>query len=145
MFTCLVKRVLPFMFALIAGLMATAVVGTVTHGGPERFFRREGHAHRSCPHMNKFAAYSTPVIISFKPQPVRTRSATRDGVTGVVELQMTLGRDGSVSEIVPVSELPDGLTEEAVRAAKDIKFSPATVNGEPVDTTQNIKFSFGND
>jgi hypothetical protein len=145
MFTCLVKRVLPFMFALIIGLMAAAVVGRFTHGGEERFLRREGHAHRSCPHMNKFAAHDTPVIINFKPQPARTESATREGVTGVVELQMMLGKDGSVSEIVPVSELPDGLTEAAVRAAKYIKFSPATVNGEPVDTTQYMKFSFGND
>jgi outer membrane biosynthesis protein TonB len=41
-----------------------------------------------------------------------------------------------------VRQLPDGLTEEAIKALRQIRFRPATKNGTPVSVRMNIEFSF---
>jgi hypothetical protein len=41
-----------------------------------------------------------------------------------------------------VARLPDGLTWQAVRAAKQIKFIPATVNAWPVSMFMQLEYNF---
>jgi hypothetical protein len=50
--------------------------------------------------------------------------------------------DGKVKYIVVLYGLPDGLTWQAVRAAKQIKFIPATVNGRPVSMFMQLEYNF---
>jgi hypothetical protein len=38
--------------------------------------------------------------------------------------------------------LPDGLTEKAIEAAKKIRFNPAVKNGAPVSVRGQLEFSF---
>ena len=40
--------------------------------------------------------------------------------------------DGDVRRVKVVSGLPDGLTEQAIEAARQAKFKPAMVDGKPV-------------
>jgi TonB family protein len=66
------------------------------------------------------------------PQPRYTEEARKHKVLGAAGLQLEVGADGSVTDVRVSNALPDGLTEEAIRAARQIKFSPAIKNGQPV-------------
>ena len=83
-----------------------------------------------------------PVGIYYQPIAPLTPQAVRDQVNGVVKLRMILNRDGTVSGITPIQTLPDGLTEQAIEAARGIKFLPAVVGGQLVDTEQVVEFQF---
>jgi outer membrane biosynthesis protein TonB len=84
-----------------------------------------------------------PLRIIYQPEPFYTNEARRNHVTGTVKLRMILRADGkTVSDITPLSELPYGLTEEAMSAASAIRFKPAIVSGMPTDTIQYVVFEF---
>jgi TonB family protein len=47
-------------------------------------------------------------------------------------LRLQVGVDGTVKQVRVTNPLPDGLTEEAMRVAYQMKFTPATKGGEAV-------------
>lgn len=49
---------------------------------------------------------------------------------------------GTVEHILVLRSLPDGLTEEAVRVAKQIKFTPATKDGKPISMIMELQYNF---
>jgi len=49
---------------------------------------------------------------------------------------------GQIGSVEATKELPDGLTEQAILAAKRIKFSPARQNGRPITVTKQVEYSF---
>ena len=63
-------------------------------------------------------------------------------MTGTVRLRLTLSASGQVTGITPVSRLPDGLTEMAIRAAIHIKFIPAIKDGHRVSQYVTIEYNF---
>ncbi|MFN2454180.1 MAG: energy transducer TonB [Pyrinomonadaceae bacterium] len=141
------QRVLPFILTLLVGT-ALGSLGTFIHTPRDKTTARVlASAPHSCPMHSGIAVTqsngdSTPVMIRFKPEPRYTEAARRNNTSGTVRLRATFGADGKVSDIETVSALPDGLTEEAVRAAKRIQFTPATFYGEPVSLTKTIEFNF---
>lgn len=82
--------------------------------------------------------------ITSKPRAVYTDAARLNKTQGNVLLRVTFLSSGEIGEIVPVKELPDGLTESAVAAAKLIKFKPQKVNGQPKSVIKTVQFSFVN-
>jgi TonB family protein len=52
--------------------------------------------------------------------------------------------DGRTGNVELVSGLGSGLDEEAMRAARSIRFTLAQENGQPVTTTMDIKYRFVN-
>jgi protein TonB len=66
------------------------------------------------------------------PAPVYTEAARRNGVEGSVYLRVLVGEDGKVEMAKVVRGLPDGLTEQALKAAYGLKFEPAKKEGKPV-------------
>jgi len=82
------------------------------------------------------------VQILNKPEPMTTEDARHNNTTGVVILRVTLLSSGQVGEIQVVRGLPDGLTESAIRAAREIKFVPARKRGQPISQTVQIEYSF---
>ena len=56
-----------------------------------------------------------------------------------MELQLT---NGSVISIQPVKRLPDGLTERAIAAAKQIQFTPAEKDGHKVSQYVTVSYNF---
>lgn len=44
--------------------------------------------------------------------------------------------------IRPVSSLPHGLTEQAIAAARQIKFTPALKDGRPVSRQVQLEYNF---
>ncbi|HEX8161442.1 MAG TPA: TonB family protein [Pyrinomonadaceae bacterium] len=85
---------------------------------------------------------TTKALISDRPEPIYTERAKENQVTGTVRVRMVLAADGNVKHVVAVSRLPDGLTEAAVRAARRLKFVPATKDGRPVSQYVTIDYNF---
>jgi len=71
-----------------------------------------------------------------------TEEARSAGVVGVVVMSVVFGGDGNVGNIKIIRGLPFGLMEQAIYAAKRIRFEPALRNGEPVSVRGNLEFTF---
>ncbi len=77
-----------------------------------------------------------------KPEPTYTESARKNQITGTVVLRAVFSSSGQVTNIHAVSGLPDGLTERAIAAAKNIRFVPATKDGHPVSMWMELQYNF---
>ena len=77
-----------------------------------------------------------------KPEPTYTEAARKNQITGTVVLRAVFSSSGSVQNIHAVSGLPDGLTERAIAAAKQIRFVPATKDGRPVSMWMELQYNF---
>jgi len=77
-----------------------------------------------------------------KPEPTYTEAARKNQITGTVILRAVFSSSGSVTNISAVSGLPDGLTERAISAAKQIRFIPATKDGRPVSMWMELQYNF---
>lgn len=84
---------------------------------------------------------TTRAKILSKPEPQYTEVARTHGVVGGVVLRGILAFDGTVRGLVPLQSLPDGLTENCMRVARQIKFIPATRDGKPVSQFIEIKYN----
>ena len=84
----------------------------------------------------------TSAAIKHQPGARYTSAARRNNVTGTVRLRVTLAADGTVQDILPLTFLPHGLTEEAVAAARAIEFTPATKDGKPVSQYETVEYNF---
>ena len=85
---------------------------------------------------------STNLEVLSKPPPQYTAEAKQLKVQGDVILRVTFTAAGQVVVQGLVHGLGHGLDEEARRVAQQIRFRPATRNGQAVDMTTNITISF---
>jgi len=84
----------------------------------------------------------TNLEVISKPQPLYTSEARQLKVQGDVILRVTFEASGRVVVQGVVHGLGHGLDEEARRVAQQIRFRPATRNGQAVDLTTNITITF---
>jgi len=85
---------------------------------------------------------TAPLLVTFQPKAAYTDEARENNVQGSVRLKITLLASGRVGSIIPVTELPYGLTERAIAAARQIRFEPKTVNGVPVSVVITREYTF---
>src|SRR6266550_3296811 len=64
--------------------------------------------------------------------------------SGEVRLEIVLAADGKVKDIFPMKPLEHGLTEAAFEAARQIKFTPAIRNGQPVSQFAILSYELKN-
>jgi TonB family protein len=81
-------------------------------------------------------------VITYKPEPGFTDEARENGVEGVVRLRAILHADGKVVSVSAVKGLPDGLTEKAIAAAKQVRFRPAEKDGRAVSQYVVFEYNF---
>lgn len=91
--------------------------------------------------------YSLPQVttrarVISKPEPQYTEEARRTQITGTVILRVVFSRTGQVTNIRPVQSLLGGLTEKAIAAARQIRFVPATRNGQAVSMYMQLEYNF---
>jgi len=67
-----------------------------------------------------------------EPRPNYTEEARAHKVQGVVRARILIGSDGVVKQVRILRGLPDGLNEEAIRAAMQMRFRPAMKGGAAV-------------
>jgi TonB family protein len=84
----------------------------------------------------------TDVVVVSKPLPEYSNEARQLKVQGDVILRVTFKASGQVQVQGIVQGLGHGLDEEARRVAQQIRFRPATRNGQPVDKTTNVTITF---
>jgi TonB family protein len=77
-----------------------------------------------------------------KPEPQYTEEARKNQITGTVVLKVVFSSGGQVTNIRTVSGLPNGLTERAIAAARQIKFVPATKDGHQVSMWMQLEYNF---
>jgi len=82
--------------------------------------------------------------ILFKPVPQLTEEQKKDNieVQGTVTLRVEFLVDGQIGKVLPIVFLPYGLTENAIEAAKKIKFEPEIKNGLSITVFKPIQYSF---
>ncbi|HJR09422.1 MAG TPA: energy transducer TonB [Pyrinomonadaceae bacterium] len=86
---------------------------------------------------------SVRAVIKSRPLPGYPREARPFGVAGQVKLRIILGADGEVRDEIEVLEgLPYGVTEEAIKAARQIEFEPAQKDGRPVSQYVTLIYNF---
>lgn len=85
---------------------------------------------------------TSPYKIIAKPKATYTDAARTNNIQGSVTLKIVLLASGQVGSITPVTRLPYGLTEQAIAAARQIRFEPKKVNGVATSTTVTFQYGF---
>ena len=153
--TSLVSRVLPFVltFACSVGIaywltpigvltMKVAAPDSVSHQGSGNGPGSGSSSGLNAGPATEVRQGTNPLRILAKPQARYTDDARVNNVQGSVRLKVTLLANGQVGSITVVNGLPDGLTEQAIAAARQLKFEPATKDGVPVSKVITIDYSF---
>jgi TonB family protein len=76
------------------------------------------------------------------PRPNYTEAARQQRVQGIVRASVLVGSDGLVKSVRILSGLPDGLDEEAICAAHEMRFRAAQNNGHPVSAWVTLEIEF---
>ncbi len=85
---------------------------------------------------------TSAIKILSKPRPGYTDAARTNNIQGTVILSVTFLASGQVGGVSVVKGLPNGLSEQAIAAAKRISFEPAKTNGQGQTVTKRIEYSF---
>jgi TonB family protein len=85
---------------------------------------------------------TTKARVLKKPEPIFPDGARASGTQGKVVLRAIFSADGTVKHILVIKALPHGLTEASIRAARGIKFVPATIEGRNVSTFIQLEYNF---
>jgi tetratricopeptide (TPR) repeat protein len=86
--------------------------------------------------------YDQNLQVLSKPRATYTNSARSNNVSGTIKIVVEFGADGKIGFAIPYQTLPEGLTQNAVSAAKQIKFEPAVLNGKPVSVVSSFVYGF---
>jgi TonB family protein len=144
----LIRRLLPFSLGFLSAVFVTSLfqtVGSITETVhvPEVLPAYHGSSY-SC--KNKFrdhlAAAESDLVILHKPRPIYPTEARENGTEGTVRLRVSFLANGEIGSIESLNDIGNGLTEQAVAAAREIRFQPATKNGIAVSTTKEVQYTF---
>lgn len=82
-----------------------------------------------------------PASLRERVNPTYPQIAQSHGISGNVVLDATIAQNGSVRYVQIISG-PGSLVDAAVRAVRQWRFSPALLNGKPVEVHQRITIAF---
>lgn len=151
------KRAIPFVLALAMGIAAASLFVTKEEPVAPLNDLNEGKcfsAGHPLPCLDKPAqpvpgdSVEAPctdtcnVKIFSKPRAVYTDAARTNNIQGFVTLRIVFLGSGQIGDVTVISGLPYGLTEQAIAAARKIRFQPATRNGKPYTKSMTIQYGF---
>jgi TonB family protein len=84
----------------------------------------------------------TPPTVVHRVEPEYSEEARKARYEGTVVFAAIIRKDGRIDIVQLVRRLGFGLDENAIRALKEWRFRPATMNGVPVDVTMNVEVRF---
>jgi TonB family protein len=153
------KKLIPFALTFLLGLTAASLlsrensplVNSAKIKRPDKAFvwrDEEGFGTGSSCNIKKPDGEAIPrsgtnkIFVISKPRANYTDAARTNETQGVIRLRVTFLASGEIGAITPVNSLPDGLTEQAIAAARNIKFEPATRDGVPTAVTKIVEYTF---
>jgi TonB family protein len=127
-----------------SGIATTSKSSSTGKGVATGGFGSEQVVHSTGPKIAQpdSAGASTPVEITFKPNPIYTDEARSMKLQGEVLLEVSFSADGTLHVNRVVRGLGHGLDEAAVAAANKIRFKPALHSGQPIDSTAVVHVTF---
>ncbi|OLD34704.1 MAG: hypothetical protein AUG04_06540 [Deltaproteobacteria bacterium 13_1_20CM_2_69_21] len=121
--------------------------GNTLRGAPEQAARAPGTAK-----PYKAERYAAAAQVSELPRPLNRDSlslrkyyptqAKKNGFEGDVVLRLLIDADGTIAKVDIVSDPGQGLGAAAAQAVRELRFSPAQVNGVAVATTVPFTIHF---
>ena len=84
---------------------------------------------------------TAPVVLTHVDAPF-TQIAKMARVSGTVEVSLVVDKNGVPTQVHVVKGLGGGLDENALKAASQYRFKPATFKGEPVAANLHLNFGF---
>ncbi|MGH9948817.1 MAG: TonB family protein [Pyrinomonadaceae bacterium] len=84
----------------------------------------------------------TPYKVLSKPRATYTQAAREANVQGTIRIIAMLGTNGRVDYVFVLKGLGHGLDEQAIAAARAIKFEPKIKDGKPVPVVITLEYGF---
>ncbi len=106
-----------------------------------RFYARRADRAGSDNSVTEMTATMRPTI-RYRERARYTDAARNAGIQGTVILMVVFADDGALKHILVIQELSHGLTEESIKAARKIRFTPAMRDGNPVSVFGRLEFGF---
>lgn len=94
------------------------------------------------PNHAKPTNQTTALRILSKPKPSYTDLARIYGISGKVSLRITFLANGTIGTVTTFTKLPFGLTNNAINAARSMRFEPAMRNGTPYSVAKLVEYNF---
>ena len=132
-------RVQQFFSSLVLGKSASGIEVTDGFGVP---YTSQSQTDESTENPLLGKQVNRKVVVVMKPEPMYTEEARQKGMTGTVVLKVVFHSDGSVGKMSTIADLPYGLTEKAIEAARKIKFIPAVKDGKFVSMWMQLEYNF---
>jgi hypothetical protein len=151
MYSCLLKKLVPFALTFVVG----ATIGGFFKSRVKTWTSTErttlmldhggyGYGHSCRMYRRDLVAETKPLVILFKPDANYPHAG--EGYVNSVWVRVTFGSDGKVQDVQQLQPLLPNLMLKAVdRAARQIQFTPETVNSVPVSVTKDIEIHFMGD
>jgi TonB family protein len=83
-----------------------------------------------------------PALPVLFPDPVVRRSELPDGVAGTVIVEITIDETGNVVATKVLQPLGYGIEDRVVAVLRNWRFRPATMDGRPIPSQQDVYFRF---
>jgi hypothetical protein len=141
----MLKRLLPFMLALFLGLalwnfihQRINVANEIRYLEPSQ---TQGIHSKTWPIIHSLGSYPCREVKVY-----RVAGSSHDFRSSFyfssrpMEVHVLLGADGTVSKVYPAENYSDGSTADALNAAKQIRFTPATRDGVPVSVWLDVRY-----
>lgn len=143
----LLKRILPFLLTLIIG---AALVSWIA---PHFFVNQNTTLLVVKPPRSRVETFTSgevfrssevtkKAVLLSRPEAIYTDEARQNAVQGTIRLRAVLASSGEVTNVQAISELPFGLTGQAMAAARRIEFTPAMKDGRAVSQYVTIEYVF---
>jgi TonB family protein len=87
------------------------------------------------PDENEASTGLTAPVLTERAEPHYPEAARKAGLGAVVGLELTVGSDGSVKSVRVVRSGGREFDDEALEAARKLRFRPATRDGQPIEST----------
>jgi TonB family protein len=85
---------------------------------------------------------TTPLKITYKAHVNYTDQARSAFVSGKIVVAVLFAANGKVTQTIVIKPLGYGLDQEAMKAAKNIRFEPALKNGIPISVVKVVEYIF---
>ncbi len=141
----LIKRVLPFLLALIIGAMLVRFIAPNIFESRTLLIVKPPQSQvetSTSGEVFRSSEVTKKAVLSSRPEALYTDEARQNAVQGTIRLRAVLASSGEVTNVQAVNELPFGLTEQAMAAARRIEFTPALKDGRAVSQYVTIEYVF---